>query len=138
MHRRLLLLAGIAASSSSLAQTAPPTASPSASAAPISAEVAQQNARAVAEPPLGACFRRPPAYPVVALRNEQTGRSLVGFTVTESGSIENPALLRSSGHTVLDQAAVGHLLKCIALLPPDYQPKLPVGRYALPLLWRIE
>jgi TonB family protein len=62
----------------------------------------------------------------------------VVFTVAESGSIESPGLLRSSGHAVLDQAALAHLIKCIAEFPLDHQPKLPVGTYALPLVWRIE
>ena len=138
VYRLFLLLAAVAPGPSSLAQPVSPAANQSVSATPISAEQAQQNNRAIVESPLGACFRRPPAYPAVALRNEQTGRSIVAFTVTESGAIENPLLLRTSGFTVLDQAAFAHLVKCIALFPPDHKPKLPVGTYVLPLLWRIE
>jgi TonB family protein len=135
---RTLLLAPLCACFSTLAQQAAPIAAPPAQAASVAPDVVRHNARVVAESPLGTCFTRPPAYPTVALRSAQSGLSLVVFTVSESGSIESPALLRSSGHAVLDRAALGHLVKCIAEVPLDSQPKLPVGRYALPLLWRIE
>jgi TonB family protein len=83
-------------------------------------------------------MRRPPEYPPEALRLELTGRSLLVFTVTAEGSIEKTGLFRSSGFTLLDQASVAHLDKCVAAFMAAAQPKLPSGTYILPILWRIE
>jgi len=133
---RLAAFLFIASQASAQAQTASPSAQPPISAA--SAAERQANGRQVIESQLGMCVSRPPAYPQEALRSELTGRSLVVFTVTAEGNLENPGLLRSSGHAVLDEAALSHLNRCIAASTAAEQPKLPQGRYALPLLWRIE
>lgn len=114
----------------------PPEAS--ASAPPPAASSAHANARLVSESPLGQCVRRPPRYPVEALRKALSGQSVVAFTVAADGALENPALLRSSGHAVLDSAALAHLGRCIAHFRLAEQPPLPAGRYALPILWRVE
>jgi TonB family protein len=87
---------------------------------------------------LGTCFRRQPPYPAAALRSEQQGRTAVAFTITETGKIENSTVYRSSGHELLDQAALAHLIRCSnAFNARDLEP-LPAGRYVLPMLWRID
>ncbi|MFC5498596.1 energy transducer TonB [Caenimonas terrae] len=127
----LLALAGHAA-----AQEPASPAIPAASQAP--APAGASGARRVASSPLGACFGRQPAYPARALRNDEQGASLVGFTVSPTGHIEDPGLLRSSGHGLLDQAALAHLNKCIASVTTQPDAALPPGRYALPMVWRIQ
>lgn len=112
-----------------------PASPPTPSASQAAGEIA---ARLVDASPLGACFRRQPAYPPQALRNEQQARTLVVFTVTPAGAIQAAGLLRSSGHRLLDEAALGHLDKCIAASAPPSGDPLPPGRYALPMVWRIE
>jgi TonB family protein len=119
------------------AQETGPAPSPPASqaSAPAGAPAA---VHVVAASALGACFRRQPAYPRAALREEQEGQTLVAFTVTAAGDIEQPALVRSSGYPLLDQAALAHLNKCIAAFVPQRDAPLPPGRYALPMVWRLE
>ncbi len=87
---------------------------------------------------LGTCFRRQPPYPAAALRSDQQGRTAVAFTITAAGRSENPTVYRSSGHELLDQAALAHLIRCSnAFNARDLEP-IPAGRYVLPMLWRIE
>jgi bla regulator protein BlaR1 len=114
-----------------------PAALPQSAASAAAAERAIK-ARKFAESPLGACFREPPAYPRTALRNEQEGRTVLAFTVLESGEVGPASLVRSSGHTALDDAALAHLGKCIAAAPSPPGDSMPAGRYVLPMLWRIE
>ncbi|WP_425259546.1 TonB family protein [Rubrivivax sp. RP6-9] len=110
-------------------------------AQPVPAAAASQgvsSAREIADSALGRCVRSAPRYPVEALRLELSGRTVVGFRVTTEGGIEGPMLRHSSGHDVLDRAALAHLDRCIARFRATEQPRLPPGSFALPLLWRID
>jgi protein TonB len=49
---------------------------------------------------------QPPHYPEVARRNGWTGLCMVRATVTAQGRATSVSLARSSGHAVLDQAAL--------------------------------
>ncbi|WP_082585622.1 TonB family protein [Hydrogenophaga sp. Root209] len=129
-----LLVTALAGHASAQGQTTAPTAGASQEATPTGAAAA----RRVAASRLGACFRLQPAYPVAALRNEQEGQTVVAFTVAAAGQIQNPGLLRSSGHLILDHAALAHLNQCIASVSTQPDDALPPGRYALPMVWRIE
>ncbi|WP_442909573.1 TonB family protein [Hydrogenophaga sp.] len=129
-----LLVTALAGHASAQGQASAPTADASQAATPTGAAAA----RMVAASPLGACFRRQPAYPVAALRDEQEGQTVVAFTVAAAGPIQNPGLLRSSGHQTLDRAALAHLNQCIASVSTQAEDPLPPGRYALPMVWRIE
>lgn len=129
-----LLVTALAGHVSAQEQALAATAGASQEATPTGAAAA----RMVAASPLGACFRRQPAYPVTALRNEQEGQTVVAFTVAAAGQIQNPGLVRSSGHQILDQAALAHLNQCIASVSTQPDDPLPPGRYALPMVWRIE
>jgi protein TonB len=120
------------------AQAAGPASAPASSTSSQAAELALQKARVVVASPLGACFRAPPEYPKSALRKDESGTSVVLLVIKETGEIESPGLLKSSGHASLDWAAFNHLKSCISKHPQDPEQKLPPGRYALPLTWRIE
>ena len=54
---------------------------------------------------------RPPNYPEIARRNGWTGLSMVRVSVTEQGRASSVSLARSSGHGVLDQAALAAVRK---------------------------
>ena len=97
-----------------------------------------EDGRVVASSALGACFRRPPQYPAAALRNEQQGSTTVLFEVSASGAAERPAVVRSSQVPLLDDAALNHMKKCIESTAKVTDGTLPPGRYALPLIWRLE
>lgn len=133
MLNTLLSILAAAATQVVNAQHSPP-------APPDSIASTQSNggdARSFASSALGTCFARPPAYPVEALRNEETGRVLVDMRVDRAGFIDKPTLVRSSGFAVLDQTTLQHLASCIASFQSSNQPQLPAGRYVLPMLWQI-
>jgi TonB family protein len=87
---------------------------------------------------LGACFKRAPAYPQAALRAEMSGRSLVSFVIGADGRPDSPKLHRSSGYSLLDEAALRHLEGCLASFVYNESEVLPSGLFILPLSWRIE
>lgn len=111
---------------------------PASAPQPASAAALASTAQAVAQSSLAACFRQPPEYPLRARRLNLQGRTLVLFTVGAEGLPQEPRLMRSSGHAVLDNAAVAHLGACIAQLVSTGSERLPAGRYALPMEWRLE
>jgi TonB family protein len=98
--------------------------------------------RAAAHPlaatPLGQCLRRLPAYPFAALSAGMQGRSVVSFVVLPDGKAQEPSLLRTSGHSFLDHAAVAHVRRCLVQYPGSDENPLPAGHFALPVVWRIE
>ncbi len=63
---------------------------------------------------------------------------MVLFVVTGEGAPEKPQLMRSSGHQLLDEAAVAHMASCIGQYILSDGAPLPEGRYALPMVWRLE
>jgi TonB family protein len=87
---------------------------------------------------LGTCFRRAPVYPPDALRAEMSGRSLVSFVIRADGRPDSPKLHRSSGYSLLDEAALRHLEGCLTSFVYDESEVLPSGLFILPLSWRIE
>jgi TonB family protein len=97
-----------------------------------------EDGRAVAASALGACFRRPPPYPAAAERNEQEGRTVVSFEVSASGVAERPAVMRSSQFSLLDEAALNHMKDCLKTTANETSGTLPPGRYALPMVWRLD
>ena len=60
------------------------------------------------------------------------------FEVSASGVAEKPAVFRSSQFPLLDEAALNHMKKCIKSTAKETDGTLPPGRYALPLVWRLE
>lgn len=109
--------------------------------APASSAAAEP---AIAEPPRAArsamerCFRRTPPYPVASLRMGEEGRTLVGFIIAEDGSVRDVRIHQSSGHVNLDRAALRHLEACRVAHLAEPPSGLNPGRYALPIIWRLE
>ncbi len=116
-----------------IAQAVPPASAPASSTAALPSK-----GKLVAQSTLAACFRRPPPYPNEAQRLDLQGRTLVVFTVTSEGLPEAPRLMRSSGHAILDNAALVHMVSCIQQFTPAESAPLPAGQYALPMEWRLE
>ncbi len=52
---------------------------------------------------------RKPVYPQRAILRNQQGRVVVKLTVTSQGKPENPSILNSSGHNILDQAVLAFI-----------------------------
>lgn len=66
--------------------------------------------------------RFPPEYPMSAVSNRIEGYVLVRFTVTETGSVADPQVLRSDPPNVFDRAAIRSILRW------KYQPQLANGK----------
>lgn len=65
--------------------------------------------------------RVPPNYPMSAVQKKIEGYVLVRFTVTETGSVEDPEILRSEPPVVFDRAAKRAILRW------KYQPQIVNG-----------
>jgi len=68
--------------------------------------------------------RFPPQYPQAALLRKTEGSVLVRFTVTETGGVSDPEILRSDPPGVFDRAAIRAILRW------KYQPQLVNGKPA--------
>lgn len=83
-----------------------------------------------AEPQFGSSC----SYPEAALAAKEKGTTVVAYTGTQSGRIENIKVLRSSGHSGLDQAAVA----CVGRWrfdPNDSADKFSLGDHQLYIDW---
>ncbi len=65
--------------------------------------------------------RFPPEYPMAALSNSVEGFVILRFTVTETGSVADPEIVRSQPEGVFDRAAIRSVLRW------KYQPQLANG-----------
>jgi len=65
--------------------------------------------------------RFPPEYPARAVDNEVEGYVILRFTVTETGSVADPEVLRSEPPGIFDRAAIRAVLRW------KYQPQLANG-----------
>jgi protein TonB len=76
-------------------------------------------------------------YPLQARRNGIQGKATVSFTVRKDGKIENIALSRSSGRSILDQAAIT-TIKRIGKAPrfPD-SIKRTSWRFSMPIAYNL-
>lgn len=53
-----------------------------------------------------------PAWPQADLNAGHTGTVTLNFTVDENGSVKDSAIVKSSGHPALDEAARSGIAKC--------------------------
>jgi len=58
----------------------------------------------------GTCAR--PEYPKSSLRAEETGRTTLQFIIDVDGTVLSSAVVESSGHDALDEAALSALVRC--------------------------
>lgn len=76
-------------------------------------------------------------YPAIAQRRGWQGIVLLGFRVSMDGNIEAIHIARSSGHTLLDRAAIGALGKVQRIMLDDHT--LPQALdLQLPVIYRLE
>jgi protein TonB len=142
MHRcpnRILVvyvLAILVANAGAQTASEPPASAPQSE--PNNSADSSLKARVVAQSELAKCVNKAPDYPTEARRMGLQGRTMVLFTVSAEGKPEEPRLMRSSGHLVLDRAAVRHIDRCIKQYTVTASEPLPAGRYALPMDWRLE
>lgn len=66
--------------------------------------------------------RFPPEYPMAALANRIEGFVILRFTVTESGSVADPEVIRSQPQGIFDRSAIRAVLRW------KYQPQLANGK----------
>ena len=66
--------------------------------------------------------RIPADYPVAALMNRTEGYVIVRLTVTETGSVADPEVLRSDPPRIFDRAAIRAVLRW------KYQPQIVDGK----------
>jgi TonB family protein len=123
----------VAQDNSAASAGGPPVAAP-----PALRQAMTEDAKVVIGSALGECFRRAPVYPSLALRLQQQGETVVVFEVSESGVAQKPAVHRSSRYRTLDEAALSHMRRCLEETADQVSGKLPAGRYALPMQWRIQ
>lgn len=62
-------------------------------------------------------INRSKRYPATALRLQQQGTTRIGFRLRQDGRIDTPAILTSSGHRLLDQAALSTIDRIQPFLP---------------------
>jgi protein TonB len=84
------------------------------------------------------CLQQPPIYPSLALRTGLEGRTLLRFAITAEGGVQPSVVDQSSGHALLDEAALAHFERCRAGVIAQAGAALPVGLYRLPITWRLE
>jgi len=53
-----------------------------------------------------------PAWPAEDLKAQHTGTVILNFTVDQEGSVKDSAIVKSSGHPALDEAARSGIAKC--------------------------
>jgi TonB family protein len=53
-----------------------------------------------------------PAWPQADLKAGHTGTVVLNFTVDENGAVKESAIVKSSGHPALDEAARSGIAKC--------------------------
>lgn len=76
-------------------------------------------------------------YPRLARKRGWEGEVVIGFIVNPAGRIDEARILRSSGHTVLDKAAIQSFLK-VKRLSADLLPgDLPLN-LELPVIYRLK
>lgn len=98
-------------------------AAPVQKAAPPAPPPAPPKPRGITAPvSIGAAHNCEKQYPPLAVRLSQEGTTTVRFLVNTDGSVSNVQVARSSGHEMLDQAAIG----CAGAW--RYRPALQEGR----------
>jgi protein TonB len=85
------------------------------------------------QPPL--C--RIPAYPRASLRNEETGVTVLRFTVKATGHLERVHIVRTSGFRDLDQAALDAFSRCL-FVPAAINGKPIETTNTIQYVWTLE
>jgi TonB family protein len=77
-----------------------------------------------------------PQWPAEARRYEIEGATSISFAIGLDGKVVHPAILRSSGWRILDEAAIQSISQCL------FQPDLPAARegraFPLQYVWKLD
>ena len=76
-----------------------------------------------------------PKYPVAALQSGEQGAVTVELRIGADGFVRDTSLVRSSGHALLDEAALSALRDC-RFIPRTENGKSVEGRTDLEFVWR--
>jgi protein TonB len=78
-------------------------------------------------------------YPSAARAGKLEGRAVVHFSVALDGRIKSRRVIKSSGHTILDQAALEAVdrLKQLPPFPPDMKKEAASQNFTLPITFRV-
>jgi len=129
-------VASVASAASAASAASPPAPRP---AAPRPATPGPRTpTRTRTRTALELCLQQPPIYPSLALRTGLEGRTLLRFAITAEGGVQPSVVDQSSGHALLDGAALAHFERCRAGVIAQAGAALPVGLYRLPITWRLE
>lgn len=126
MNRKLIIGVCIAAAAASVAQVPDKHA-----AAPVLASPAFPRHLLV---DAGSCPL--PAWPREALLYELQGGTTVSFAIGADGAVEQARLLRSSGWTMLDEAALGAIAACRFKAGLDIAER--AGPYPMQFAWKLD
>jgi protein TonB len=78
-----------------------------------------------------------PDYPIASRQRNETGTVVLSFLVDEGGKVTRSAIKQSSGHELLDQAAMSALSLCP--FRPGYRDGQPVAAEAVvQYVWKIQ
>lgn len=111
-----------------------PAADQSAPAAKLAATASAETAVAAAQGEVRLALARHFRYPLLARRRGWQGEVLLGVQVAADGSLGAPTVLRSSGHAVLDRAA----LEALARVPTLSSAPGMAFTLQLPVHYRLE
>ena len=116
--------------------------------APLSERVSAEHPAAVAGPDadglrqyrlsLASATRRFKRYPALALDSGLTGRAEVQVVVAANGLAEPPQLASSSGHELLDQAALEMISRAVQLTRLPQQLRGQAFAFKLPVLFELD
>jgi protein TonB len=78
-------------------------------------------------------------YPPAARAAKLEGRSVIAFRVGSDGRVQSRRILQSSGHAVLDQAALAAVDRVNPLppFPPALKKESPSQNFTLPIRFRV-
>lgn len=97
--------------------TAPPVSEPALRAGAPAAATARATVERAAHPVAGLASNGKPPYPPAALRRGEQGIVVVRVTVGPDGSAQAASVQQSSGHSLLDEAAIGKVLRDWRFVP---------------------
>jgi TonB family protein len=90
-------------------------------------------------PPPGPKTRicRRPVYPREAIRNEWVGVSHIAFLIGVDGQVKDAKVVKSSGHPILDEAAMSALSTC-QFKPATQDGKLVEAWHPVQYVWSLD
>jgi uncharacterized protein len=79
-----------------------------------------------------------PAWPHESLEKEQTGAVTLKFFIDMDGSVSDAIVVKSSGHKLLDEAAIAGIAKCQFMAGLDREGKPRPSSMTMQYVWTLE